>query len=264
MAFSSQLYPNEQIINDSTPLSAMQPPAGFGRGLDLSARTPAGYGDLADMFPDELLVPESEWQARIQEMEERKSRLSDIVDQAGLPCKDQSSTLYCWINAPTHCVEISRVIQNQEMVILSPASAGAPIKNFRNEGGWGKEGLEYIIEHGLVPVDKWPANAISRQYWTEDNKKIALNYRAVEWTECRPRNKQQFISSLFRRWPGAAGLNHWSHEVTYYDVIWLDGTAAVRFRNSWGMSYGTRGYGILQGSKMLPDDYVCVRTALAA
>lgn len=169
----------------------------------------------------------------------------------------------CWINAPTHCVEVLRVLQNQPMVILSPASAGAPIKNFSNQGGWGGEGLAWIIKNGLVPVDKWPANAIDRQYYTDANKTLALKYRVVEWMQVTPRTMPQVISLLLRRWPGAAGMSWWAHEITYYDVVWLDGGPAIRFRNSWGMAYGTQGFNILQGSKMIPDDYVSPSTVLA-
>jgi len=264
MGFSSRLYPGETIIHETSPRSLYEPPDGYGAGLDLGLKGPFTYAATADPFPDELLVPESEWQARIQEMEELKTRLSDLSLQAELPCKNQQSTNYCWINAPTHCVEVARLVQNQPMVILSPASAGAPMTNFRNVGGWGGPGLEYIGQKGLVPVDKWPANAIDRKYWTEENKQVALQYRQSEWWELKPRNKAQLMSVLFRREVTAVGYNWWGHEVTAVEPVWLDGTAALRIRNSWGMEWGSKGFSILQGSKMLPDDAVAVRLVLAS
>lgn len=262
---SSQLYPGEVVYDDSTDF--LEPPPGQSRGLVLYNR-PKGYayGGVAEPFPQELLIPESEWQARIQEMEERKTRLSDLMTQAGLPCKDQARTNYCWINAPVHCLEIVRVLQNQKTVVLSPASAGAPIKNFTNQGGWGKEGLEWIVERGVCPVDLWPANAIDRTYYTDANRQAALDYRVTEWWELRPRNKAEHISCLLRRIPAAVGLNYWSHEVTDYEPVWIDGTVAVRFRNSWTMDWpqsGAMGYSIRQGSRMLADDIVAPRVALA-
>lgn len=272
MGFSSGLYTGEHVIDDSTPdwmvEQICRTPPGYSTGLELARGAGEyAYGDVATPFPAELLIPRSEWQARIQEMEERKTRISDQVDQAGLPCKDQNGTNYCWINAPVHLIEVMRVLQNQELVILSPASAGGPIKGYRNVGGWGKEGLEYLVQYGCVPVDRWPANAIDRRYNTAENRQLALKYRVVEWWELRPRNVDELMSCLLRRIPIAVGLNWWRHEVSYYDPVWLNGQPGVRHRNSWGMSWPqaqARGYGILQGSKMLPDDAVCPASVLAA
>jgi hypothetical protein len=218
----------------------------------------------APRFPAELLIPRSEWQERIKEKEERKTRLSDIADRAGLPCKDQSQTNYCWINAPTYALELIRILQNQPMVILSPASGGARIKQYQNVGGWGEEAIQFIAEHGLVPVELWPANAISRIYATAENIELARQYRCLEWMECSPRNDDELISCLLRGFPVPVGYNWWGHEVTAVDAVWLDGTHAIRIRNSWGMGWGSQGYGILQGAKMRADDAVSPRSAIAA
>lgn len=272
MAFQSQIYADEHVCDDGTPDSVVadlyRVPEGYSTGLELARGSAEyAYGDAAQPFPRELLVPRSYWQGMIQEMEERKTRVSDLVELAQLPCKDQNGTNYCWINAPVHCMEVLRVVQNQEPVSLSPASAGGPIKGFRNVGGWGLEGLLYLIEHGACPVDLWPANAIDRRYNTPENRQAALAYRVVEWWELRPRNLDELMSCLLRRIPVAVGLNWWRHEVTYYDPVWINGQPGVRHRNSWGMNWpnaGARGYAVLQGSRMLPDDAVAPRSVLAA
>ncbi len=274
MGFSSSMYANEFVIDDSVPDSLVEEmcriPDGYSTGLELARGVGPfdyAYGDVAVPFPQELLIPPTDWQGMIQEMEERRTRVSDLVNLAGLPCKDQNGTNYCWINAPVHCMEVMRVIQNQEMVILSPASAGGPITGYRNRGGWGKEGLLYLIENGAVPVERWPANAIDRRYNTPENRALAMKYRVVEWWELRPRNLNELMSCLLRRIPIAVGLNWWRHEVTYYDPIWLNGKPGARHRNSWSMSWpnqGAGGYSILQGSKLLPDDAVAPRSVLAA
>ena len=253
------------IINDSTPIQKLYSPEGqqFGRGLDLSLKGTEGYAGVAAPFPASLLIPRSEWQARIQERKERKATLREKIQGAGVQVKNQERTNYCWINAPTFCVEIVRLLQGQKHVVLSPASAGAQIKNYRNVGGWGKEGLEWIIAHGVAPVDLWPANAIDRKYATAETKAAALNYRIDEWWELEPRNIDQLVSCVLRNVPVAVGYNWWSHEVTMVDMDWIDGDIAGVIGNSWG-DWGDQGYGILQGSRLKPDDAVAPRTALAA
>lgn len=266
--FTSTLYKNEVIINDENFQETVTATEGMARGLQLDLRGPNDYeyDGLATPFPNELLINPSDYQAIIQEQEEQKSRNSDLVNLAGLPHKDQSTTNFCWINAPTHCVEVCYVQQNQRhadgrLIILSPASVGAKIKGYRNVGGWGKEGLDGIIKWGLAPVEMWPANAIDKKYDTSTTQQVSKKFTVDEWFECVPRNKHQMISMLLRRKPGAAGLNWWRHEVTYYECVWIDGEVAVRFRNSW-KGYGDNGYSILQGSKMLADDLVFPSTAI--
>lgn len=265
MGFTSELYRGEVIINDDVQTERHADMEGCGRGLDLGLRGPGDfeYGEFAAPFPDHLLIPESEWEARIKEMEEQRSRVSDLIRMAKLPPKNQESTNYCWINAPVHCVEIMRLQQNQKTVILSPASVGAQIKNYRNVGGWGLEGLQWIVKNGVTPVSLWPANAIDRRYATADARQTALDYRIDEWIECKPRTVNQMMSMLLRRYAGAVGYGWWEHEVNCVDPVWIDGGPAIRIRNQWA-GWGDYGFGILQGRKMLADDIVFPVAVLAS
>ena len=252
------------IINDSTPTDKLFHPS-MARGLDLSARPNKGgyaHSAVAEPFPSSLLIPRSEWQARIQEMKVRKSRIIDVCDQAGLYAKDQMQTNFCWCNAPVHAAEVLRVVQGQNAVVLSAASVGGPIKGYWNVGGWGNEALQYIVANGIVPADRWPNTAINRKYHTADNVNLAMNFRVVEWWELEPGNLDQHVSCILRGFPVAVGLAWWGHEVLDTFLDWIDGDVAVGFDNSWGRAWGENGRGVRQGRKILADDAVVPRTVI--
>lgn len=256
MSGSSSLYRNEVIIDDEPESFALANPDGFSRGYDPADR-PEGYGytGYAAKMDSGLLIPRSEWQARIQEAESQKARISDILTANKIPHKDQDRTNYCWANGPAHAAETLRVIQGLPYVSLSPASVAAPMTGYKNIGGWGLAAVKYAISNGFVPSDKWPDNAIDRRYSTETNRLAALNHRIRDWRECRPRSLDEMVSLLLRGYPAALGFNWWGHLVMGAECVWLDGEIAIRIRNSW-RGWGANGFGILRGSKMLADDCV--------
>jgi len=144
------------VIGDDTPDHVIESlKIAPGRGLELWRRAREcppelhAYGGLADPFPAELEISESDAIAMVQERKERKNTNRDRAEQCGVKQKNQQQTNFCWINGPTHCVEIVKAFQTGFYEELSAASVGCKIKGFRNQGGWGKEGLQYIVEHGV-------------------------------------------------------------------------------------------------------------------
>ena len=229
------------------------------------------YESVAVPFPKALLIDPSEYQARIEEKQARKTRNRDLIDQVGLPCLDQNGTNFCWFNAPVYCLQSSRVRQNQlgpdgKPVLLSPGWGAAQIKNFRNQGGWGLEALQWLSEKGTVPISVCPANAIGdvRNHLSEVDKQLAATFRVLEWWELRPRNLGEQISCLLHGIEYASGRNRWSHETTDVDALWLDNAIAILGRNSWGMGWGDKGYFIMQGNQMMSDDSVAIGSAMAS
>lgn len=271
MAFASILYPGEKIIDDTNANQLAVDTIGPDGKARLRGRIPRDYtlepfGALAFAQPFDIpLIPRSEWTVRIQQMEQTKTRLSDLLLRAGIPSKDQDGTNYCWANAPTTCIETLRCVNGDPYVPLSPASVAAPIKNFRNQGGWGGEALEYIVAHGIASTEFWPEAAIKKQYWTEEEKANAMLHIVTEWLELRSRNFDQLMTCLLLRIPVAIGLNWWSHEIAAIDpVVISTNKFGVRFRNSWSDSYGSKGFSILNESKATPDDAVAPLTTLPA
>jgi hypothetical protein len=172
----------------------------------------------------------------------------------GLSCLDQGQTNYCWVNAPTHCCEIMRLMETGNVVSYSPASAGAPIKNFRNVGGWGNEALEYFKANGLNLKSDWPANAIDRSLYTNENKEKAAKHQTIEYFILN--SWEERVSCILSGIPIADGYNWWSHEVCGVGLV--IGSHDLIIRNSWGMNWGENGFGILSGTRKYADDSIAI------
>lgn len=266
MPFQSQIYPGEPVIDDTNYLSYAPPSDVIINGEVKSrgrvvpdaqevSRIRSSLGPFLTAF-NLPLIPRSEWEPRIKEMEETKTRLSDQRLQANINSLDQNGTNYCWGNGPTSALHMLMIKTGGPFIPLSPASVCGPIKNFANSGGWGYAALEFMVKNGIVPQKYYPANSRDRSYYNEVNKKIALRYVVTEWLELASRNLEQLMTAALLRLPIAVGYNWWSHEVMGIDPVWINNAPGLRIWNSWGESYGSRGMSVLTGSKMLPDDAV--------
>lgn len=243
----------------------LQPHGEFGTGMfdDDGSRVPYGFGATSE-FPADMVVPESDYAAAIQEIEAQGADCRSRATLAGLICKNQSQTNFCWSNAPVYSWELIRVMENMLLMYFSPASIAGPINNFRNQGGWGGAALKRMVSHGTSPIEfdgssLYPANQVSKPNTFDKAMQIAANFCVKEWWVIN--TFQQAISCLLRGWPVAVGYDWWGHEVTLTRALWIDGALALEFRNSWGMEYGEDGYGILRGRKMYGSDYVTPRVS---
>lgn len=246
---SATLSPQEPIYGDHNAHElVMNVPADQARGHMARDWNSCPHGQAwrgATAFPASLKISRDLWPEMIQEQERTKTRTSDLILAAGLPCKDQDSTNYCWINAPTHVAEVNLIQQNQRMpdgslIILSPASVGAKVKGFRNSGGWGQEGLDYAIEHGWVPEKLWPANAISRSYDTAAAWSEAEKYKPTNFFDMQSDDFDEKASANLRRMATADGYNWWSHEVTGYDLVMVSNSVRDAARRYLEASYAAQ------------------------
>lgn len=244
---------NAPVIGDNNWSNFVRPPRGFSKGYrgmwEPGCAAPKTFADIG--IP---LIPESEWDDRIRQHEIDQTREYDLSMAMGLPCKDQNGTNYCWVNSPTYCCDVIRLRETGRVIRHSPASAGAPIKNFSNSGGWGSQALEHFKANGLNLTEDWPDNAIKRSYYTDENREkakvnIVLEYFKLDsWVEMG--------SCILAGIPTANGYNWWSHEVTGA-VLKLQ-SHDLLIRNSWSMSWGDKGYGWLTGSRRIPNDCVAI------
>lgn len=228
-------------------------------------RLPYVYGASLEDMPSELMIDISDLSAvtaRVQEMEKAGADLHTriLMGTGGQPlnCEDQNGTYYCWCNGPTQQFRIQRLIENDDLIEFSPASLAGPLTGFRNQGGWGGAGLVRMMTNGIAPVGVYGHNQISKPSNFDAAMAIAAKYKASECWNLP--NFKSVCSCLLNGFAVAVGYNWWSHEVCAIAVLIIDGAICLLCRNSWGMSYGDgKGFFILKGSKMVPDDACTLR-----
>lgn len=244
---------SEFVITDTTP------PEGYGTGLIERdyRRYPVAYNSQPFRLP---LIPEDEWEDRLREQKAAKAQLSDIRERGGkdgqrIPSTNQGSTNYCWAHSSTSAVMLMRAMQGQPFHMLSGTSIAAKIKNFRNQGGWGSQSLEYIAQHGIPDTAHWPERSIKQHHDDPMTWQNAEQHKVTEWMDLEPRNKAQLVTCLLLNIPVVSDFNWWRHSVCSMDILSLRPFKTVIW-NSWSDNWGENGAGILEGNKAIPDGMI--------
>lgn len=228
---------------------------------------PKGSVSYAGPF-DIPLIPESEWQSRLDAQIAAKAQLSDVRNKMGpnggpIPSTDQNGRGYCWCHSGTSACLMVRALNNQPFVDLSAYMVGCIIKNYRDEGGWGLEGVKFLAENGIPDSKYWPQRSASRSNDTPEMRANAKLHRITEWMELGSRNKAQLVTCLLLGIPVVSDFNWWGHSVLTVDLVSLN-PFKTRIWNSWGDSWSENGMGVLEGSKALPDDMTAPRVLLGS
>jgi hypothetical protein len=269
------LWNQYPVIDDNTENDFLFP-QGYARGYDPSQYVP---GMLAS--PDEIVeIPESEWDARIDEQEAQQSSLEHIwlrADSGRTPvCLDQNGDGYCWAYSCGSAMMVSRAKANQKFVRLNPHSVAAIIKQGRDEGGWCGLSCEFVEKNGMAVEGSspgaWPMHSRDTRLDTPEMRRTMLPFRHTEsWMDLRKpaydraMTLKQVISVLLgQNAPVQVDFNWWGHSVCAIRVVRLErGRFGLLILNSW-KGWGRDGLSVLSGDKMRPDGAVCPRTPIAA
>jgi hypothetical protein len=306
------LYPNEIVINDKNARDFVQQiqivdgePKAKGLIPRNYATHPTGFyaGEVPyDAVAMPLITDAQEIRTRLKDMEEGKYRLSDFCRRGNngqpIPARDQNGRGYCWIHSGCSALIAVRARDNMPYADLSAYAGACLIKNYRDEGGWGAQGLDWIMERGLPTSQYWPQRSVSRNNDKPETWENAKNYRFTEgWIDTgaqydRNLSFQQVVTCLLLQIPVIVDFNWWGHSVCALDVV--DGTQqrdavkassgkrmttkqfedfwgvntlttgfSIRIFNSWGDSWGDGGMGVLTGTKAIPNGATAPRVAVA-
>jgi hypothetical protein len=125
---------------------------------------PVGCYAAAPGFPLKL-IPRNEWKSRLAD-QDPAGRLTAIRKRgmAGqpIPSRDQDGYGYCWAHSSTSASLIMRALMGLPYADLSAFAVACIIKNYRNQGGWGAESLQWIAENGIPTSATWPQQGHSR------------------------------------------------------------------------------------------------------
>lgn len=262
------------IIDTEQPETHILRPQGATFGLvprDYSVDPEAMFAPPGDM----QLIPESEWDARYDEQEERQSSLEHIYLSGpnGGPAfvnLDQNGAGYCWAYSTGHSIMIDRLKRGLKPVRLNPHATAAIIKRGRDEGGWcglsAKFGREngYAVE-GTGP-GQWPLHSRDLRYDTPALRTEMARYMIEEeWVDLSRQaydqnmTRAQVASDGFNNIPGPGDYNWWGHSVSRLRWVRIA-------RNEWGQlilnswkGWGRHGLGVLVGNKAIPNGALGIR-----
>jgi hypothetical protein len=249
---------------------------------------------------DMSLIDQAEWAERLKDKIAAKSLNSDVRLRGNggqpIPSRDQNGRGYCWFHSGTSAMLVVRALANMPYADLSAYSGACKIKNFRDEGGWGAQGVDFQTENGIPTAEFWPQRATDRKY---DNAETWADAKLHRWTEGwidmaaaqydRNLNFNQVATCLLSNVPVVVDFNWWSHSVNALDLVqttgvklrhpvsgkkadlkmmnaaWeVTGGFGLRIWNSWGDSWSDRGMGVLTGNKAIPDGSVAPRVVTAS
>lgn len=263
------------IIDDGTPNDIVFP-AAHGRGGE-----PRDYGvqpeemfAAADQIPN---VPEGEWDARIEEQDREEASLWHLIQRGNhgqpIPGLNQGSFPFCWSHSTTHAIMAARARANLPYVPLSAfglCHLADPARALNQRGGWCGLSAQAGRDQGCPSQAVYPQGRVSSSL-VEAAKADAIKYRVTEdfvdltkpvWYQSLPFAK--VASCLLTGRPCPVDFNWWGHSVCAVKLVRVEaGSYGLLIWNSWGPSWGENGFGILRGSRAIPDGAICVNSVKA-
>jgi hypothetical protein len=179
---------------------------------------PVGHYASIPPFTAIPLMTDAEIEAAIVRKNTEKSWLSDLrmVGMFGgmIPSRDQNGRGYCWMHSGVSANLLVRARDNQPYADLSAYAGACIIKGYRDEGGWGAEGVDWMVKNGIPTSKTWPQKSTNRSNDTPAMYTEAALYKPTGvWADIQPNNDRAHATCLCNDDPVVFDSNQWSHSI---------------------------------------------------
>lgn len=263
------------VFGDETNNDVFFDPA-HGRGgepRDYSVQ-PEEMFAAADQIPN---VPKAEWDERIAEQDREQASLFHVVQRGNygqpIPGLNQGQYGFCWGHSTAHAIMAARARANLPYTPLSAfglVHLADPARAQNNRGGWCGLSAEAARTKGIPTQEAYPQGRVLASV-SQEILDVALKFRVTEdfvdltkpvWYQSLTFDK--VASCLLTGRPCPVDFNWWGHSVCAVKLVRVEaGSYGLLIWNSWGPSWGENGFGILRGSKAIPDGAICVNSVKA-
>lgn len=223
-------------------------------------------GDLP--MSEAMVFPRSEWEQLIALQEERKASPLHVHQYHDVPIMNQKRSKYCWAFClVAGCMNrLAHAGINDPLPILSGTSLAAPIKSFRNVGGYVLEAAK-AAKNGISDVIAWPESSMKRSLVNHQAVKDSKRINQIsEFTELPRRDLAALVSVLIdpnNSRPVAIALPWWRHAVLALRARIERGRVAIDFVNSYGSSWQSDGFGTLYEDDAIAHEQIVIENMRA-
>jgi len=269
MTYNSDLGSNPLIIDDGNSAKLVdqwrQEGLTFG-GMqrDYSAAPFGTASRPSKLFQYTFESDRNKLRDRIQRADENKTTPDDWRRAAGVPILNQGQWGYCWMHGVVGAMMTAYAMTGIKPPHLNAFPTAYRGKNGRNEGGWGEEALRYINQFGVVEDSLWPGNEAKMSNWDRQEVKENAKLHGVTESIELPQNDVLALVSVLtdpnNPAPVPIGLPLWGHLVYAVRALALEGGKfGILFVNSWDITWGDQGCGILAESKSKAAEQIAIQ-----